>query len=71
MPNNTISHYFKIAPWEVVEKCQEIVQVTVIKIKIKGMGFGIRLFINGGRISNINNKLKIKVFSLSCTKVYE
>ena len=44
---------------------------TVTKFKIKKIVLRIRVFGKGGRISNMNHKLKIDVFTLSPTKVYE
>ena len=67
-----ISHYLKTAPGKIVDKCQKnSSSVTVMKIKIENIGFRIRFFNNSGRISNINHKLKIEVFTLSRMKVCE
>ena len=56
-----------------MESCKTIAKkiVSVTKFEIKKIQFRIRFFGNGGRISNINQKLKIKGFTLSRTKVYE
>ena len=45
--------------------------VTVMKFEIKKIEFRIRFFGNDGRISNINRRLEIEIFTLSHTKVYE
>ena len=44
--------------------------VTVMKFKIQKLGFRIRCFGNGGRISNMKLKLRTEVFTLSRTKGY-
>ena len=45
--------------------------LIVIKFEIKKIEFRFRYLGNSGRISNVNHKLRIDVFTISCTKVYK
>ena len=68
MKINKILHHSKTAPQKMPRNRSSVI---VTKFKIKEIEFRIRFFGNGGRISNMNHKLKVEVFTLSRTKVYE
>ena len=42
-----------------------------MNFEIKKIGFHIRIFLNSGRISNMNDKLNVEAVTYSRTKVYE